>query len=94
MLQLCKKCAESNADFTKRCVEMCSNILLQRIQRLSINFQRNQHKPYIISAHSVNFLEKYPLTAADSSTRERNALSERVKTLLEGNLAYNKADVS
>ena len=68
VLKLCRKGAESNADF-KRCAEMCLNILFQRIQHLFINFQRKQHKPYIISAHSADFLQKYRLTSADPSTR-------------------------
>ena len=53
----------------KRCAEMCLNILFQRIQHLFIDFQRNQHKPYIISVHSADFLQKYSLTAADPSAR-------------------------
>ena len=55
----------------KRSVEFCLNIFFQRIQHLFIDFQRNQHKPYIISAHSADFLQKYPLTAADPRPRER-----------------------
>ena len=53
----------------KRCAEICLIILIQWIQYLFIDFQRNQHKHYIILAHSADFLQKYPLTAADHSTR-------------------------
>ena len=53
----------------KRCAEICLNILFQRIQHLFMDFQRNQHKPFIISAHSADFLQNYSLTAADPSTR-------------------------
>ena len=58
MLTLCKKCAER-----------CWNIFFQRIHHQILNFQRIQHKSYIVSAHSADFLQKYPLTAADPSTR-------------------------
>ena len=59
MLILCKKCAE-----------VCWRILFQQIQYLFFNFQRNQRKSCIISAHLADFLHKYPLTAADPCTRE------------------------
>ena len=59
MLILCKKCAER-----------CWNISFQRIRHQILNFQRIQHKSYIISAHSVDFLQNYPLAAADPSTRD------------------------
>ena len=54
---------------SKRRAEMCLNILFQRIQLLFIDFQRNQHEPYIISAQLADLLQKYPLAAADPSTR-------------------------
>ena len=47
----------------------CAEIFFQRIQHLFLDFQRNEHKLYITSAHSADFLQKYPLTAAEASTR-------------------------
>ena len=71
MLILCKKCAE-----------MCSNILFQRIQHLCIDFQ---HKPYIISADSADFLQNYRLTAADPSNQPGlNYVLNRRLALAEG----------
>ena len=50
----------------------------QRIHHQILNFQRNQHKFYIISAHSADFLQKYPLTAADPYTRDKFQVQTRV----------------
>ena len=69
VLELCKKLANQMLILCKRCAEMCLNTFFQRIQHIFIDFKRNQRKPCIISAHLADFLQKYPLTAADPSTR-------------------------
>ena len=64
LLKLCKR----SVRLCKKAAEIWWNILFKRIQRLFFNFQRNQHNSYKFLAHSADFLQKYPLTAADTST--------------------------
>ena len=53
----------------KKCAEMSLNFFFSGFIKFFFNFQRNQHKPYLISAHSADFGHKNPLKAADPSTR-------------------------